>query len=306
MHQRFFCQGGVHYDYLWSIQDKIHIGHSHPATQIKDIGGVAFNVALAISITGEEVHLQSAGGKDSEAFLNDLKSYGIQSFHRDDSISSEMPEYHGVFNDRNEFVFGLSKSQAYKKLPLTIIDKISKGDHHIIDSNVPSEYFLEAVKRQTYARSLILVSAVDAEKCLKYLPYLDNIFMNGEEAQIFLDEKESNPEILARKLVEKGVKEAFVTLGADGVIVANQNEVSHVPGNTEKIATHVNGAGDTFAGLTLAFKAKGFPGIEAAEKAQKLMPYYLREGRQGLRRVILDQDKNTTNHVDEASHHVAL
>ena len=283
MQKRFFCQGGVHYDYLWSIQDKIHLGHSHPATQEKHIGGVAFNIALSISMLSESVHLQSAGGRDSDTFLQALKGYGIHSFHRDDSFSTEIPEYHGIFSPELEFLFGLSKNQAYGKLSPGIIDKISKDDHHIIDSNVPAEYFLEAVKKPVYARSLVLVSAVNAEKCHAYLPYLDHIFMNYDEAQIFLSDTQAPPLDLAHKLVEKGVKEAFITLGPLGVVVANTYEAEHVTGNRVERAAHVNGAGDTFAGLVLAFKAKGFNGIEAARKAQSLMPFYLKGGRQNLK-----------------------
>lgn len=285
---RFFCQGGAHFDYLWHIHEglSLHMGHSHCAKQTKIVGGVALNVALALRLLGEEVFLQGFGGKDSQEFLDYLGAWGLHQFHRDDSMTSENPEYHGIFSPNQEFLFAVVKSEAYRKLSTKTLDKLTPRDHYVVDSNLPTDFMLEAMKRPSFSKSLVFVSAVGTKNCHAYLHRLDHIFMNVEEARIFLEDAKASPEFLAKKLVTLGVKEAFVTLGKEGVVVANTQEVNHVPGNKAQ-ATCVNGAGDTHAGMILALKNQGFSGVEAATRAQNLMPYYVQGGREGLRAEIM-------------------
>lgn len=289
---RFFCQGGAHFDYLWNIHEglSLHMGHSHYARQTKIVGGVALNVALALRLLGEDVFLQSFGGKDSQEFLDYLGVWGLHQFHRDNSITTENPEYHGIFNADQEFLFAMVKAEAYDKLSAKTLDKLTPHDHYVADSNLALDFALEAMKRNVLARSLVFVSAVDSAKCHGYIHLLDNIFMNEAEVKIFLEDSASPAPILAKKLVDLGVDEAFVTLGKDGVLVANAEGVTHVPGNHVK-ATCVNGAGDTHAGLVLAFKNQGMSGVEAAKNAQRLMPSYVQGGREGLRAEMLKSNE---------------
>jgi len=109
----------------------------------------------------------------------------------------------------------------------------------------------------TYAR---LVYG-DTERVRRLFELADLFFMNENEANgLFgkVDKATTRPEALL-----------FVTLDAEGALVVEGQQVTHVPGHpvTEVDPT---GAGDTFCGATLAGLARGKSPVAAAEEAVQL------------------------------------
>lgn len=75
------------------------------------------------------------------------------------------------------------------------------------------------------------------------IPYADIMKISDEETGLLTDYED--PALAAASLIDQGVQAVAVTLGADGVLVANREGSALVSGFKSKVAD-TNGAGDSF------------------------------------------------------------
>lgn len=86
------------------------------------------------------------------------------------------------------------------------------------------------------------------------VPYVDIMKISDEECTLLTDEKD--PETAAAKLLQQGVRCAFVTLGKDGALLKTKDLTAVEPGLSGK-AVDTTGAGDSFwGGILYEFVSK--------------------------------------------------
>lgn len=115
------------------------------------------------------------------------------------------------------------------------------------------------------ARSIGLITAVDTTgggeltvvgDLLPLLPHTDFIFPNLGEARTITAETE--PERMARRLIEMGVKHACIKMGLEGCLISDGRRTLHIPA-FEVESVDAIGAGDTFVGAFLFALSRSFP-----------------------------------------------
>lgn len=101
----------------------------------------------------------------------------------------------------------------------------------------------------------------------KTLGVLDPLVVNQHEARWLLGERAGlHPGELAAALLDRGPRSVVVTLGSDGVLVADGTGVVHLPAPRVR-AVDTTGAGDAFAGALCGGLAAGKPLVDAARYA---------------------------------------
>ena len=96
------------------------------------------------------------------------------------------------------------------------------------------------------------------------LQYVHTIVPNETEAKMLTGE--ADPGRAARVLLEKGCRQVVITLGAQGAMLAGENETLHIPAPVVQPVDTV-GAGDCFVGWMALGIARGLPAVSAARQA---------------------------------------
>ena len=278
---RFAVIGGMNMDLLGMPDGALLPRDSTPGRVVMRPGGVGRNIAARLAQMGAQVHLITALGNDDRANL--LGAYcrgeGI-----DLSLSVETPfpcpTYLCIHDERGDLAAAINDMAAMNALTPQVIaqaaDTINACDGCILDANLPRET-LEAIPRFITAPLIAdPVSAIKAHRLRGLLPHLTAIKPNQLEAAALTGQQQ--PPQAARALLEAGVKNVFISMGAEGVYYANEAEQGVVPALP---LPHVplTGAGDALcAGLAVALSRKMSPrecaraGCAAAHEALMAAP----------------------------------
>lgn len=238
---------------------------SNPGRTVLSLGGVGRNIAHNMRLLGLGVKLITALGDDAYAhqIIENCEELGIE-IQDSIRISNENTSTYLYIADPNgEMQLALSDMRIYHHItPEYLQNKlelINRGRLVVIDTNLPAqtiEYICEK------SRAPIFADPVSCKKAQKLIAVLDKLYAvtpNKYEAQVLSGvaiEKDVDLERAAGRLLEKGVKNVFITLGENGVYCANENEQFLVDGLTAN-AVSTTGAGDSFmAGLALGYTRK--------------------------------------------------
>lgn len=141
---------------------------------------------------------------------------------------------------------------------------LPEGGVLLANLEVPDEAIAAAARRATDAGMRIVLNPAPARRFDPALYALGPVLVpnRGEAAQLAGVE---DPESAARELRRRMSSPVLVTLGADGVLVVDE-QVERLPA-FEVEAADTTGAGDTFCGVLAAGLARGLDLPNAAERA---------------------------------------
>jgi ribokinase len=148
---------------------------------------------------------------------------------------------------------------------LGVAGLIRSADVLLVQLEVPVEAVHKAAEVAGDAGRRVVLNAAPAERLpSSLLSILDVLVVNQTEGAVVAGEgAPSEPEALARALLELGPGAAIVTLGAEGAVVAEASGVRRVPSVVVEAVDTV-GAGDAFCGALAAMLAEGRSPAEAA------------------------------------------
>jgi len=225
-------------------------------------GGVARNIAHNLCLMGHDVRLMTVFGNDDYAahLIDDCKTIGM-----DLSLSTQFQEAKSpIFLSFNDAEGNMQSAHSDIELNNRMgldwlkgkIDQINRSEIVVADTLLTSEalsylidqvqvpLFLDAVSPQ---RALRIAEALKQSKKKR----LSVLKCNFAEAQTLTNIKE--PMDAAKALSAKGIKDVFLTLGAEGVIYSSTSETRHFSALPSKVV-NVTGSGDAFlAGIVHAF-----------------------------------------------------
>jgi len=136
----------------------------------------------------------------------------------------------------------------------------------VLQLETPMETVIAAAKMGRAAGAKIILNPAPARVLPEEIyPFIDILTPNETEAQI-LTGKET-PEASARNLLERGVSLVIITLGKQGVLVANAKGMERRAGFTVN-AVDATAAGDAFNGGLAVALAEGRPLDEAVRFSQ--------------------------------------
>ena len=258
--------GGVNIDIGGRPDKDLIEKDSNPGRITSSLGGVGRNIAHNMSLLGMDVKLITALGEDSNAVrvAESCKELGIDISHCCHTTEDPTSTYLFIAERDGDMAVAISDMNIYRHITPAFIesrmDVINQSEIVIVDTNIPEEtiaYLAENCRVPIYADP---VSCTKAEKLLPVLGKLHTVTPNKLEAEVLtgitIDSDEKLDEA-AKLLFDKGIKQVFITCGADGLYAANR-EVSYRLPNLKCKLVNATGAGDAMvAGFAYA-ETKGF------------------------------------------------
>ena len=251
--------GAANIDLIGFSKEKLIFKDSNIGTLETILGGVGRNIAENLKRLELDVEFLSVFGGDefSKTIKKSCNSLGISIANSLTLKDRKTSLFMAIMNLRNDMALGLSAMEIYDSLPdafiLDNLDVIAQNEYCILETNMPIstlELVTEKLPNVKFA-----VEAVSASKALKAKSILKNIYIlkcNLKEAELLGGMKieyESDYDVLVNHFLNLGVKKVFITLGKDGVVYGDSNEIS-IARNKIIRPINTNGAGDAFmAGL---------------------------------------------------------
>ena len=247
--------GASNVDYVALSNNKLIRKDSNIGKLNITFGGVGRNIVENLAILEDDVSFITFLGNDSfgKELRKDLESINVKIYspNKKERTSS----YLAVLDSNGDMDVAICDTEIIDKSTVEDIkpfdDVISEFTSIVLDANIHDKIIDHIFKE--YSDKKILVEAVSANKVKRYEKYLDKIYLfksNVLEAKHLLNLYDAEPMLLAKRLMERGVKNVVITDGGKPVIIGENNEVVFVtPKPIEKIIS-ASGAGDSlFAGL---------------------------------------------------------
>ena len=247
--------GASNVDYVALSNNKLIRMDSNIGKLNITFGGVGRNIVENLAILEDDVSFITFLGNDSfgKELRKDLESINVKIYspNKKERTSS----YLAVLDSNGDMDVAICDTEIIDKSTVEDIkpfdDVISEFTSIVLDANINDKIIDHIFKE--YSDKKILVEAVSANKVKRYEKYLDKIYLfksNVLEAKHLLNLYDAEPMLLAKRLMERGVKNVVITDGGKPVIIGENNEVVFVtPKPIEKIIS-ASGAGDSlFAGL---------------------------------------------------------
>lgn len=233
-----------------------HPGETLFAESLTEIpGGKGANQAVAAARAGAQTTMIGCVGNDG--FAHRLKQNLVDEQINVDCVQSRSGSS-GVaviaVNDHAENMIYVVPGANKKLTPADVRgfrEQIESADVLLLQLEIPIATVIEAV---AIARRVGVTTVLDPAPISEPLPdellNVDILCPNQVEASTIashpLDTLDDAYEVVSR-LLDFGVKQAVITLGSQGAVIANQSEITHIqPHNVEPVDT--TAAGDAFAG----------------------------------------------------------
>lgn len=234
-------------------------------------GGVARNIAHNLKLLGHEVQLVSVFGDDhfAEQMMAECSDLGIDLSLSTQYENSRSPIFLSFNDEVGQMQSALSDIGLNSCLDLDWImdkiDAINRSDLVVADTLLSVDALAFLIN---HCLVPLYIDTVSPNRALLLNEAMQNSWKksfqalkcNLAEAQAMTDAPEA--EEAAKRLVSKGIKEVYLTLGADGVCYCNKNEVRFFPA-IEAETVSAMGSGDAFLAGVVHSNAAGRRGKEA-------------------------------------------
>lgn len=280
--------GAVNIDILSKSYAPLIARDSNPGEISYSMGGVGRNIAHNLCLLGNRVSMLTAIGEDvwaariSEACCET----GIDLSHALFIPGGRTSTYLCIAGPDGDMAIGLSDMDIVNRITPEAVEReldfLNRAKLVVIDGNLSQETIAYACSHITAPIFCDPVSVTKAAKVKPWLEHIHTLKPNSLEARLLTGLE--HPEAAARELVRLGVKRAFVSDGAKGMVVAQGSEVFRVGCCTARLVNATGGGDATMAALCDGFMkgcdtrasarramAAGAIAVESAETISPLM-----------------------------------
>ena len=276
--------GGVNIDIGGQSFSSLVTADSNPGRISMSLGGVGRNIAHNLSLLGTDVRLLTAFGDDihGQRIISSCAELGIDISHAQKAADLPTSTYLYIADRDGEMALALSDMEVCKKITPSYLAAnltlLQNAQAVIVDANIPEESLIYLAENCTPPLFCDPVSTTKAMKLLPILHKIHTLKPNRLEAELLsgvpIREKQ-DVEKAAAALLKKGVQQLFISMGADGVYCADQNQqlwLANLPGKM----VNTTGCGDAFtAALVWSYlegkdlRATAMAGLAAASIAME-------------------------------------
>jgi len=233
---------------------------SNPGRISLSVGGVGGNIARNLSAMGVDVRFITVLGGDifSGAIKDCFTKSGVDLSHSLYDPDGRSSAYLFINDADGDMLAAVSDMEPSALLTPEVLERklgiINGGDALVMDANLAGESIEFLASNCTVPIFADAVSAAKAPRLLPSLGKLNTFKPNRLEARLLTGK--DTPESAACDFLQTGLNRVFITLGADGVYCADNNEsltlpVINVP------ATNTTGAGDAFTAALVKAHLEG-------------------------------------------------
>jgi sugar/nucleoside kinase (ribokinase family) len=249
------CIGGIDIDRKARVIDAVRPGTSNPVRVTSCPGGVAGNVARNLAHLGCSVALFSIVGADlaGDDLLRELDSLHIDVSAMRRSAHRPTASYTAVLDPQGQLFIGLADMEIFEELDPNWADSIAphlaKCTFWVVDANLPAAT-IERLLTAHKGRATVLADPISIAKCVRFKNVLsksDVFFPNRLEAAELTGLTVHSRDDVSRAAAELrrlGVGTVVLTLGADGIYLADARAEKFLPAIPPAKIVDVTGAGD--------------------------------------------------------------
>ena len=254
--------GGVNIDIGARSFAPLRAKDSNPGKVELSLGGVGRNIAHNMRLLGVPTYLLTAVGGDSRASQveQSCRDLGIDLSHALHVPDGRTSTYVFVGDSDGDMAIAVSDMEICKKLTpdyfASQLDLLNGAAAVVVDANLPRESIAYLTEHCTVPVFIDPVSTVKAEKLHGLLGRVHTLKPNRIEAELLSGVKITDDASLhkaAEALLAQGLQRVFISLGGDGVLAAQKDEMQLVPICKAEIR-NATGAGDAMmAALVWSF-----------------------------------------------------
>lgn len=229
---------------------------SNPGLMQMHVGGVSRNIAENLARLGVQTSLITSLGDDpfGEMVKQNCTSIGIDITHSYYPENTSQTTYLAILDNDGEMNIALSDTTALQMLTPEFLEKkesiIRAGEVIVVDTSL-SQRVLEYMAETYHDRRIVVdpVSIGMSKKIKHILGKFHTLKCNKNEAEFLSDTEISDEQTLnlaAKRLIDKGLNQVYITTGKSGVYYMSENESGHCKSISVDIL-NATGAGDAFS-----------------------------------------------------------
>jgi pseudouridine kinase len=269
MNTRISVIGGANVDLSATLADAFIAADSNPGHVNIGYGGVARNIAHNLSLLGADAQLLTVFGGDLfGGLLYDYcrqQGINVHLSERDSTLRTGV--YLCINNHSGEMIAAVADTEAARAITPEWLARrsgeINQSEYIVADTNISEDAIRWLMENVTAPLFIDGVSTTKAHRVVNALrkaklPYLHTLKLNLKEA-LAVTSAATYAEA-AQQLLDLGIANVYITLGADGVYCRNAAEEWLFPALPGEVV-NTTGAGDAFlAGVVFAHTRNiGFP-----------------------------------------------
>lgn len=256
--------GAANVDVYCKSKIKLREKYDHPADIYTSLGGVTRNILENLSLLNTKTILLTAVGDDSygKMIIEGSKNYNIDMSHVLEVKNQNSGIFVQVLDEKNDMHLAMCDMSITKNIDIKYLkdkDKIIRGSKAIIFDPSLNKETIEYLIDNYGDKPLFLdpVSEEYAKKIAPYIKYIHTLKPNRKELEALVNKKIKNDKELieaCKDLINKGLKNIYVSLGEEGCLYLNDKEVIKRKFKRIKKVENYSGAGDAFmSGIIYSF-----------------------------------------------------
>ena len=244
--------GGVNVDIGAQSARRLQSKDSNPGRVRTGLGGVGRNIAHNLALLGADVELLTAIGSDhyAEMVVRSCAELGIGVSHALRVPGGATSAYVYISDERGDMALAVSDMTICDALTpeyfAAQLDVLNGAALVVADTNLPTASLAYLAEHLNVPLFVDPVSATKTERLAGLLPHIHTLKPNALEAEILsgvpvVDRNSARR--AARRLIESGVRQVFLSLGKEGFLAAAEDETVWQPAPEAEVR-NTTGAGD--------------------------------------------------------------
>ena len=254
--------GGVNVDIGGRSNGPLVAADSNPGSVRTSLGGVGRNIAHNLSLLGTDVRMLTAFGDDlyGQKVAASCGELGIDIGHALKVPGAATSTYLYIADEQGEMAMALSDMEVCKMITPAYLAAnqamLQNARVLVADTNIPAESLRYLAENCSVPLFCDPVSTAKAGKLLPILDKIHTLKPNRLEAELLSGvpiQTREDAEKAAQALLSKGVRRVFLSMGAQGVYAAAEDQGLWLPNLPGRMVS-TTGCGDSFmAALVWAY-----------------------------------------------------
>lgn len=249
--------GAVNMDICGRPLKKLIFRDSNPGTMQLTPGGVGRNIAHDLRLLGEDVTFLTVFGEDTyaETLRRDCTALGMDLSCAETIRGGRTSSYLYITDERGEMQLAICDTDISNCITPEYLAKhlavLNGASAVVMDGNLTEETIAWLGAHCTAPIFADPVSVTKAERMRTSLSRIHTFKPNLTEGQNLTGETE--PEAIVRAMLALGVQRVFLSMGPDGILAAQGDEVVHLPCLPTRLVNTTGGGDAVMAALVWAY-----------------------------------------------------